>query len=71
MSDTLLPGVICMYHGIIATLWTVSRCSIILSQLLCTSICSLSDENCFDGFVLLRALQMCSTEDVFYSKDNV
>jgi len=56
---------------LIAALWTVSRHSIILSQLLCTSICSPSDENCFDDFVLLRALQMCSTEDVVYSKDNV
>jgi hypothetical protein len=56
---------------LIAALWTVSRCSIILSQLLCTSNCSPFDENCFDDFVLIRTLQMCSTEDVVYGKDNV
>jgi len=50
---------------LIAALWTVAMCSIILSQLLRTNICSPSDENFFDDFVLLRALQMYSTEDAF------
>ena len=56
---------------LIAALWTVSRSSIILSQLLLTSNCSPSKETYFDDFVLLRALQMCSTEDVVYCKNNV
>lgn len=51
-TDTLLPDVICMYHGINCCFVDLSRFSIILSQLLCTSNCSPSDENCFEDFVL-------------------